>query len=37
MPWIPLYWAPGVVAMTKNVSGFEPLAEENLDLATVSV
>ena len=37
VPWIPLYWGPGVAAMTKNVKGFEPLAEENLNLNTVTV
>lgn len=30
VPWIPLYWLPGLVAMSSNVHGFLPEPEFNL-------
>lgn len=37
VPWVPLYWVPGVVAMAKGVQGFAPLPELNLRMELVSV
>ena len=35
VPWIPLYWLPGLVAMSSNVHGFLPEPEFNLRFDTV--
>jgi len=35
VPWIPLYWLPGLVAMASNVKGFLPEPEFNLRFDTV--
>jgi peptide/nickel transport system substrate-binding protein len=37
VPWVPLYWVPGVVAMAKNVRGFAALPELNLRMELVSI
>jgi peptide/nickel transport system substrate-binding protein len=37
VPWIPLYWMPGAVAMTKNVHGFAPMPELNMRLELISL
>lgn len=36
VPWISLYWLPGVVAMAKNVQGYATLPELNLRLELLS-
>jgi peptide/nickel transport system substrate-binding protein len=33
VPWIPLYWVPGLVGMRTNVHGFRPMPEFNLRFA----
>ena len=35
VPWIPLYWLPGLVATASNVHGFLPEPEFNLRFDTV--
>ena len=37
VPWIPLYWLPGLVATSSNVHGFLPEPEFNLRFDTVWV
>jgi peptide/nickel transport system substrate-binding protein len=37
VPWIPLYWVPGLVATRDTVSGFQPLPEFNLRLDNVKM
>jgi peptide/nickel transport system substrate-binding protein len=35
IPWIPLYWVPGVFASLATVQGFQPLPEFNVRMDTV--
>ncbi|MGB8880147.1 MAG: ABC transporter substrate-binding protein [Solirubrobacteraceae bacterium] len=37
VPWIPLYWLPGLVAMASEVHGFLPEPEFNLRFDTVRI
>jgi peptide/nickel transport system substrate-binding protein len=37
VPWVPLYWVPGLVATRDTVSGFQPLPEFNLRLDNVKI
>jgi peptide/nickel transport system substrate-binding protein len=37
VPWIPLYWVPGLMASTSDVTGFRPLPEFNLRFEYVQI
>ena len=37
VPWVPLYWLPGLVAMASEVHGFLPEPEFNLRFDTVRI